>query len=173
VKEDESIELEVSLSKSEIARYNFYHIRWLLLIDSLGFIGLIAMALASVFNHSQEVRDILSSLLIWAILLLAAGLSQPAILIAQIYVFKNPAMKIQTARRNYFFAMDGIHIRLEGKSALTPWERILKVRDIGQMILIYTGRKLAYPIPKRCFGSMAEISRFSEFIYARIGAAKK
>lgn len=165
------MEMDVVLTKAEIARYNFYHIRWLLLIDLLGLIGLVVLTYLSVFNPSPQTRDMLSSLLIWAVLLLAAGLSQPFILLLQIYILKNPAMQVQTARRNYRFDNDGIHIESNGKRVLTPWGRIVKVKDIGRLILIFTGPKMAYVIPKRCFSSGGQVNSFEGFVIEMVRSA--
>jgi len=168
----EQIEIDVTLTKSEIARYNFYHIRWLLTIDFLGFLALIAMTYLSIFIPSPGVRNLFGSFLFWGVLLLAAGLSQPFILFLQIFVLKNPAIFVQTARRFYRFATDGIHIKSDGKAVLTTWNKIVAVKDIGRLILVSTSPKLAYVIPKRCLGSNAQVKSFTGFLLERIKQAK-
>lgn len=167
----EHIDIDVTLNKSEIARYNFYHIRWLLVLDLIGLTGLIVMTYLSIYHPSPDVRRTLGSLLIWAVLLVAVGFSQPFILFLQIYILKNPAMLVQTARRKYSFADEGIHIESDGKEVLTPWGKIVALKDIGRLILIFTSPRLAYVIPKRCFSSGGNSGHFLKFIIERIKKA--
>lgn len=164
----EKIEFEVALTRSEIARYNFYHIRWLLILDFLGFIGLLVLTYASMFHPEPQTRDLFGSLVIWAVLILAVGLSQPFILFLQIFVLKNPAMTSQTARRVYTFSGDGIRISSGDRLATTPWSKITALKDIGRLILIFTGAKLAYVIPKRCFSSIEQSKVFTGFLLRKI-----
>lgn len=168
----EGIEFEVALTKSEIARYNFYHIRWLLLLDLLGFFGLLAMTYLSIFHPKPGVRELFSSLLIWGVLLVAAGLSQPFILFLRIFILRDPAMSAQTARRSYRFATDGIRIQSSLKTALTKWNKIIAVKDIGRLILVFTAPKLAYVIPKRCLGTRGQVKSFVAFLIERIKNSK-
>lgn len=168
----EKIEFEVVLTRSEIARYNFYDMRWLLILDILGLIGLLIMTYASMFHPEPQTRDLLGSLIIWAILILAIGLSQPFMLFLQIFVLKNPAVASQTARRVYTFSNDGIHINSGGRLATTPWSRIMALKDIGRLILIFTSTKLAYVIPKRCFSSNEQRKAFIGFLIRKIREGK-
>ena len=161
-------EFDVSLTKAEIARYNFYHIRWLLVIDILGFLGVVAMTYLSIFHPLPATRELLGSLLIWAVLLLAAGLSQPFILFMQIYILKSLAMMTQTARRIYRFDDDGIHIESDGKSARKGWGQIKAIKDIGRLIIVITGPKLAFVIPKRCLGDAEKARSFIGYLLDRI-----
>ena len=164
----EKIEIEVALTRSEIARYNFYHIRWLLILDFLGLIGLLVLTYASMFHPEPQTRDLFGSLIVWAVLILAIGLSQPFILFLQIYVLKNPAMVSQTARRVYTFSDDGIRISSGDRLATTPWSRVTALKDIGRLILIFTGAKLAYVIPRRCFSSDDQRKKFMGFLLRKI-----
>ncbi len=164
----EKIEIDVTLTKSEIARYNFYHIRWLLILDILGLIGLLIITYASMFHPEPQTRDFLGSLILWAVLILAFGLSQPFILFLQIFVLKNPAMISQTASRVYTFSDDGIHINSGGRLATTPWSRVTALKDIGRLILIFTGAKLAYVVPRRCFSSNEQREKFMGFLLRKI-----
>ena len=168
----EEIEIEVALTRSEIARYNFYHIRWLLILDILGLIGLLIITYASMFHPEPQTRDLFGSLIVWAVLILAIGLSQPFILFLQIYVLKNPAMVSQTARRVYTFSDDGIRISSGDRLATTPWSRVTALKDIGRLILIFTGAKLAYVIPKRCFSSNDQRKTFIGFLLQKIKETK-
>ncbi len=168
----EKIEIDVTLTRSEIARYNFYHIRWLLILDILGLIGLLIITYASMFHPEPQTRDLLSSLILWAVLILAIGLSQPFILFLQIFVLKSPAMISQTASRVYTFSDDGIHINSGGRLATTPWSKITALKDIGQLIMIFTGAKLAYVIPKRCFSSDEQRKTLTGFLLEKIKEAK-
>ncbi len=164
----EKIEIDVTLTRSEIARYNFYHIRWILILDILGLIGLLIITYASMFHPEPQTRDLLGSLILWAVLILAIGLSQPFILFLQIFVLKNPAMISQTASRVYTFSDDGIHIDSGGRLATTPWSRVTALKDIGRLILIFTGAKLAYVVPSRCFSSDEQRKEFIGFILRKI-----
>lgn len=160
-------EIDVSLTRGEIARYNFHHIRWLLALDLIGLAGVFAMTWLSIFHSSSEIRELLGSLLIWAVLLLAAGLSQPFILFMQIYILKSPAVRALTAGRLYKFDNDGIYIESDGKTARTPWGNVRAVKDIGRLILIFTGSKLAYVIPKRSLWNMERLQSFTRFLKER------
>lgn len=162
------IEIDVKLTRSEIARYNYYHIRWLLILDFLGLIGLLVLTYASMFHPEPQTRDLFGSLIVWAVLILAVGLSQPFILFLQIFVLKNPAMTSQTARRVYTFSDDGIHISSGDRLATTPWSKITALKDIGRLILIFTSAKLAYVIPKRCFFSIEQSKVFISFLLRKI-----
>ena len=162
-------EIDVSLTKGEIARYNFHHIRWILVLDLFGLAGVIAMTYFSIFDPSPATRELCGSLLIWAVVLLAAGLSQPFILFLQIYVLKNPAMLALTAHRVYKFDSDFIYIESDGKSALTAWSDVRAIKDIGRLILIFTGRKLAYVIPKRSLWSPEQLESFMRFLTEKAG----
>ena len=164
----EEIEIEVALTRAEIARYNFYHIRWLLILDIVGLIGLLILTYASMFHPEPQTRDLFSSLVIWAVLIVAIGLSQPFILFLQIFILKNPAMVSQTASRVYTLSDDGIHINSGGRLATTPWSRVTELKDIGRLILIFTGAKLAYVIPRRCFSSDEQRKKFMGFLLRKI-----
>ncbi len=164
----EYFEIDVSLTRGEIARYNFHHIRWILVIDILGFLGVVAMTYLSIFHPSPGTRELLGSLLIWAVVLLAAGLSQPFILFMQIYILKSLAMLTQIARRIYRFDDDGIHIESDGKSARKSWGDIRAIKDIGRLIVIITGPKLAFVIPKRCLGDAERARSFVGYLLDRI-----
>jgi hypothetical protein len=170
---NEEVEIDVALAGSEIARYNFYHIRWLLAADTAGLLALIIMTYLSIFHRSPAARDLFGSLLIWAVLLLAAGLSQPLILFLQIFVLRNPTMASQTALRIYRFAANGIHVRSGGRTAITSWNKIVKVKDIGRLVLIFTGPRLAYVIPKRCFATLDEAGAWTRFFLEKMDEHKK
>ncbi len=168
----DDIEIDVVLTRAEIARYNYYHIRWLIKLDILGLIGLLIITYASMFHPEPQTRDLFGSLIIWAILILAIGLSQPFILFLQIFVLKNPAMAVQTARRIYTFSDDFIHISSGGRLATTPWSKITALKDIGRLILIFTSAKLAYVIPGRCFSSNEQRKAFMGLLVRKIKEGK-
>lgn len=165
-------EIEVSLTRADIARYNFYHIRWLLVLDVLGLSGLLIMTYISLFHPEPETRELFGSLLFWAILIVAIGLSQPLVLFLQIYVTRNPAVDNQRAGRLYTFSDDGIDIESEGRTVKTPWSKITALRDIGRLILIFTGSKLAYVIPRRCFPTDEARRSFVLYLLERIRKAR-
>jgi hypothetical protein len=167
-----NFEVDVTLTRAEIARYNFHHIRWLLLLDTAGFLALLAMTYLSIFHPSPDTRELMGSLIIWGILLLAMGLSQPFILFMQIYVLKSPAVSAQKARRKYSFDDTGIQVSSGGKKVLTPWSGIEAIKDLGRIILIFTGSRLAYVIPKRCVGTADEVRSFTRFLLSRMNRAK-
>lgn len=164
----EEIKIEVALTRSEIARYNFYHIRWLLILDILGLIGLLILTYTSMFHPEPQTRDLFGSLIVWAVLVLAVGLSQPFILLLQIFVLKNPAMVSQTTGRVYTFSDEGICISSGDRLATTPWSKLTALKDIGRLILIFTGAKLAYVIPKRCFSSNEQRKKFIGYLLRKI-----
>jgi len=169
----EDIEITVALTRSEIAGYNFFHIKWLLLLDTLGLAGLAVMTYFAIFGQSQSTRDLFGSLLFWGVIILAVGLSQPLILFMQIYVINTPAMSAQRASRRYLFNSDGIRIESEGISVLKEWSRITVVKDIGRLILIFTSPKLAYVIPKRCFESQESRESFERLLLSKTAGNKK
>lgn len=156
----EEIKIAVTLTKGEIARYNFHHIRWIIFLDILGFILLMLGVYFSVASPLAGVRHTLSAFVIWGAVILAVGLSQPFILFLQIYIFKSPVVKAQMASRTYCFDDKGIHIHSGKKIATTPWSRVIALKDVGKMFLIYTSPKLAYVIPKRYFPSKEERKKF-------------
>ena len=148
------------MTKGDIARYNFHHIRWIIILDLLGFILLMLGVYFSVASPLVGVRHTLSAFVIWGAVILAVGLSQPFILFLQIYMFKSPAVEAQMASRTYCFDDNGIHIYSGEKIATTPWSRVIALKDIGRMFLIYTSPKLAYVIPKRYLASKEERKKF-------------
>ena len=162
-------EIEVSLTRGDIARYNFHHIRWLLVLDALGLVMLLIMTYISLFHPEPETRNLFSTLLFWAVLIVAVGLSQPLVLFLQIYVTKNPAVESQRAGRVYTF---DITIRSQGRVVTTPWAKITALRDIGRLILIYTSSRLAYVIPRRCFKTDEVRRSFVRYLLERMEKAQ-
>jgi hypothetical protein len=114
----------------------------------------------------------LSILVMWGALFLAVGLSQPFILLLQIFVLKSPAVESQMASRVYLFDNAGVHIHSGEKMALTPWSKVTALKDIGRVFLIYTSPKLAYVIPKRLFASRDQGKEFIGYLWDRVKAAK-
>jgi hypothetical protein len=164
----DEFEIEVSLMRADIARYNFHHIRWLLVLDTAGLVALLIMTYISLFHPEPEMRALFSSLLFWAVLIVAIGLSQPLVLFLQIYVAKSPAVESQRAGRVYRFNDDGIRIESEGRAVVTPWSKITALKDIGRLILIYTSSRLAYVIPRRCFKTDQAKRSFIRYLLERI-----
>jgi hypothetical protein len=161
--------IEVTLTKSEIARYNFHHIRWLVLLDAIGFAILMGIVFVSLIYPNPLHQSLLKIVIMWGVLILAVGLSQPLILFLQIFVFKSPAVENQMERRVYTFDDSGIHIEAGAKRAITTWSRVFAIKDIPRLLLIYTGPKLAYVIPKRYFSSRRERLRFVRSLLGRVG----
>jgi len=164
----EDYELEVSLTRSEIARYNFYHIRWLIILDLIGLGIFLYVVYTSFFHPDPETRELLKTISIWAAVALAIGLSQPFIIILQIYIFKAGTGNDLMAKRTYRFSDFGIHISSMGKKASKKWADVRRIKNIGNILLIFTAPKLAYVIPRRCFRSKNEWGEFIKFIYNRI-----
>ena len=142
------------------------------MLDILGLIALLVITYVSMFHPEPATRDFFGSIIIWAILIVAVGLSQPFVLFMQIFVLKNPDMASQTARRAYTFSDDGIHISSGGRLATTPWSKVRELKDIGRLILIFTSVKLAYVIPKRCFSSDEQRKEFIGLLAQKTGRAK-
>lgn len=163
--------LSVSLTRGEIARYNFHHIRWLLFVDAIGLGVLLAGVCFSLVYSPPGARGTLEFFIFWGVLLLAVGLSQPFILFLQIFVFKTPAVLTQMELRTYTFDDDGIHIDVGARAATTFWSNVTAVKDIGRLLLIYTSPKLAYVIPKRYFSSIEERNQFVRLLLGRIEGA--
>jgi len=165
--------VDVALTKSEVARYNLYHIRWLIILDIIGLGVFLYLAYASFSYPNVETRELLSTITIWAAIALAVGMSQPLIIILQIYVFKTAAIGNLVAKRSYSFSELGIQINSMGKQAQKRWNEIKEIRKAGDILMIFTGPKLAYIIPRRCFRSRVEWRRFLRFLFARTDGKKK
>jgi hypothetical protein len=164
--------LTVELTKSEIAGYNFNHIRWLLLLDLIGLIILMTGVYISVTSPNPEARETLGVLVIWGALLLAVGFSQPFILFLQIFILKSPAVAEQMLPKFYLFDDSGIHIQVNSRTALRKWSEVRAIKEVGKLLLIYTSPKLAYVIPFRYFESRKSRERFVEDIIKRINSIK-
>ncbi len=163
-------QISVALTRSEIASYNYHHIRWLLWVDGFGLCLLLIGAYFSFNSPEPGVRSTLSILVFWGMLFLAVGLSQPFILFLQIYVLKSPAVIDQLQSKTYVFDDSGIHIESAGRHATTPWSKVTAIKAIDKLFLIYTSPKLAYVIPKRCFASREELHRFIGQLLGRVKA---
>lgn len=160
--------IDVSLTRGEIARYNFHHIRWLLLLDAVGFAVLMGAVFVSLVSPEPGFRNMLKIIIMWGVLFLAVGFSQPIILFLQIFVLKSPAVETQMRRRTYMFDDSGIHVKDGIRKATTVWSRVFAIKDIPQLLLIYTSPKLAYIIPKRYFTSRRERLRFVRALLGRV-----
>ncbi len=152
--------IEVALTKSEIARYNFHHIRWLVLLDMIGLAVLMGIVFVSLFYPDPALRNVFKIAIMWGVLILAVGFSQPLILFLQIFILKSPAVESQMKSRVYTFDEAGIHVDTGARKATTLWSRVVAIKDIPKLLLIYTSPKLAYVIPKRYFASRRERLRF-------------
>jgi hypothetical protein len=162
--------ISVSLTRGELASYNFHHIRWLLWVDVIGVCLLLVGAYFSFTSPKPGVRSTLSVLVFWGVIFLAVGLSQPFILFLQIFIFKTPAVIEQMQPKLYAFDETGIHIEVGNRMAMTPWSRVFAIKAIDRLFLIYTSPKLAYIIPQRCFASREEFHRFAGLMLGRVRA---
>ena len=169
----EDYSVEVALTRSEVARYNLFHIRWLIILDIIGLGAFLYITYVSFSHPDIETRDILSTISIWAAIALAVGLSQPLIIFMQIYVFKSAGINNLMAKRSYSFSDFGICIDSMGRKAQKRWADIEGIKNAGSILLIFTGPKLAYVIPRRCFDSGREWGKFMRFIFSRIKGKKK
>ena len=160
--------IEVRLSRGEIARYNFHHIRWLVLMDAIGLAVLMRIVFVSLVHPDLAFRNMLKIVIMWGVLILAVGFSQPLILFLQVFIFKSPAVESQMQPRVYTFDDSGIHIQTGIKQATTVWPRVIAIKDIPRLFLIYTSPKLAYVIPKRYFESRRERLRFVRNLLDRV-----
>jgi hypothetical protein len=140
-----------------------------LVLDALGLVMLLIMTYISLFHPEPETRSLFSTLLFWAVLVVAVGLSQPLVLFVQIYVTGNPAVENQRAGRVYTFNGGGITIESQGRVVTTSWSKITAMKDIGRLILIYTSSRLAYVIPRRCFESDESKRSFVKYLLERMG----
>ncbi len=163
----EDYEVEVALTRSEVARYNFYHIRWLIILDIIGLGVFLYIVYTSFFHPDPENRELFRTISIWAAIALAIGLSQPFIIILQIYLSGAGKSGSLMAKRTYRFSDFGIDIGSMGKRAQKKWADVRGIKNIGNILLIFTSPKLAYVIPRRCLGSKREWSRFIRFIFER------
>lgn len=168
----EDYEVEVSLTRSEVARYNFYHIRWLIILDIIGLGIFLYIVYTSFFHPDPETRELFRTISIWAAIALAIGLSQPFIIILQIYLSGAGKGGSLMAKRTYRFSDFGIDVSSMGKRAQKKWADIREIKNIGNILLIFTSPKLAYVIPRRCLGSKTEWSRFIRFIFDRVKREK-
>jgi len=167
--EPQNYRIEVALTKGEIARYNFYHIRWLMLLDAVGFVILMVIVFISLIHPDLGFRNMLKIVIVWGVLILAVGLSQPLILFLQIFILKSPAVENQMRRRVYLFDERGIHVDTGERSVDIPWSHVSAIKDITTVILIYTSPKLAYVIPGKHFLSRRDRVRFKRFVLDRAG----
>ncbi len=160
--------VSVELTKREIASYNFHHIRWLLYLDGIGLVILLTAVYFSIYAPNPETRSNLGILVFWGTIFLAVGLSQPFILFLQVYLLKSSAVEEQMRPKSYTFDDDGIHIEAGARRATTPWSKVLAIKEVGRLFLIYTSPRLAYVIPKRYFPSSEDRRRFIGNIIGRV-----
>jgi hypothetical protein len=168
--EPSDYKIDVELTRGEIARYNFHHIRWLLLLDLIGLALLLGMVYVSLVNPDPGARNTLKILIMWGVLIVAVGFSQPLILFLQIFVLKTPDVQRQMQRRVYIFDNSGIHIEADGRSVTTLWSRVVAIKDVSKLFLIYTSPKLAYVIPKRYFPSRRDRLRFVRLLLSQVSS---
>jgi hypothetical protein len=165
-------EIEVSLKKSEVVRYNFFHIRWIIAADIIGMGIFLYLVYGSFYHPESGARELLGTLSVWAAVVLAFGLSQPLIIILQIYIFKSRAFADFMARRIYDFSDSGIRVNSRGKNAEKKWVAIKGIKNTDGLLLIYTAPRLAYVIPRRCFESRKRWFEFIRFLRSRFKRQK-
>ena len=168
----EAYRVDVALTRLEVVRYNFFHIKWLLLIDIIGLGIFFYIVYASFSYPNSETREILRTISIWAAIALAVGFSQPLIIILQVFLSKTGKSEDLYGKRVYSFSDSGILIDSEDRTAEKDWSEILKVKRAAGILLIFTAPKLAYVIPRRCFETPAEWRGFIEYVYSHINRKK-
>ena len=162
------MEMQVRLRKFDLLKYNYLHIWWLLAIDFMGLIFFFILANIAVNNPSPGIRETAGIILFWFVLLLAFGFSQPLILFSQIFIFKMPQVQQQLAPRKYLFKYNAIEIESEQRSVSIGWDRIIKIRRIMGLFLLYTSPKLAYVIPQRMFDNKTQMEDFFSLVTGKI-----
>jgi hypothetical protein len=153
--------VDVELRRSEVFWYNLSHIRWIVYADIIGLVAFFVMVYQSFTHPDPGIRDLLGTVSIWVAIALAIGLSQPFVIFMQVFWPNSPAFESLRVKRSYLIDLEGIGIRSMGLEAKKKWNEIVKIQKIRNIILIYTGKKKAYVIPKRCF---ADIKLWDEFI---------
>ena len=169
----EDYRVDIALTKSEVIRYNFYHIRWLIILDIIGLGIFLYIVFGSYYHPDPETRQLLRTVSIWAAIALAVGLSQPLIILLQVYLSGAGKSESLVGRRNYSFSDAGIRIASDDKTAWKEWEDIMRVKNTGNILLIFTSPKLAYVIPRRCFKSKYEWRKFIKYILEQTKMKKK
>lgn len=168
----EDYRVEIALTKPEVIRYNFYHIRWLIILDIIGLGIFLYIVIGSFYHPDPSTRQLLRTISIWAAIALAVGLSQPFIILLQVYFSGAGKSESLIGRRDYSFSDTGIRIASDDKTAWKKWEDIMRVKNAGNILLIFTAPKLAYVIPKRCFKTKYEWRRFTKYILERADMKK-
>jgi hypothetical protein len=162
-----TIGVRVELSLAELYRANlwvcgrFEPKRVAALLVSIAFLGAMIWKLLS--SSENDVLAQLSPVVGWVLF--------PALLLGVTFGAPYFVMRTQ-ARRNpkilqpsdYSFSERGVEITgTFGKSAVF-WTAFDKVRETKEFFLLYILPRRAYPLPKRCFSSDAEISEFRELL---------
>lgn len=164
----ESYQIDVELRKSEVIWYNFGHIRWLIIIDLIGLLIFICIAYLSFTHPESATRELLETLSIWIAVALAIGFTQPLVVVLQVLFAKPEILRKMTVLRSYLFSDKGIEIYSLGKQAVKIWDDITNVRNMNGLLLIYTGKKAAYVIPKRCLPDKKMWSLFVRYVIGQI-----
>jgi len=160
----QEFKIDVNLKRSEVIWYNLNHIKALLIADLIGFIIFVYLVYSS-FTHPQpETRDLFETLSIWVAVGLVIGFSQPMIVLLQVLLAKSPALENLMAQRSYIFKDDSIEIGSLGRKAVKKWGDIVKISRTLNLVLIFTSKKMAYVIPRRCFANKTEWRRFNIYL---------
>jgi len=165
---NETFKIDVELKKNEVIRYNLSHILRLIIADVIGFLFFIYITYLSFAHPESSTRDLLETVSIWLAVALAIGLSQPLVIILQVLLAKTEIMRKMVAERSYLFSDNGIEIRSQGQNAVKIWDDIIRVRKLTGLLLIYTGKKAAYVIPKRCFNNTEKWRSFIKYVKVKI-----
>jgi hypothetical protein len=165
---NETHKIDVELKKGEVLWYNFSHIRWIIIADIIGLLVFIYIAYLSFIHPESSTRDLLETFSIWMAVALAIGLAQPLVIILQVLFAKPEIMQKMVAERSYFFSDSGIEIISLGQKANKIWDDVIRIRNINKLLLIYTGKKAAYVIPRRCFKSAEKWQSFIKYVKGKI-----
>ena len=69
---------------------------------------------------------------------------------------------------SYQFSEAGIHIETSLSKSDLSWAAIHKVRELSSEFLVFTGPRLAYTLPKRCFVSSQGVTALRELFRTHV-----
>jgi hypothetical protein len=162
-----TIEVRANLSLAELYRgtlsvLGIFEIkRAVLFLISVVFLGAMIWKLLSASEN--EVLAELSPFIGWVlfpVVAYAATFGAPYVAM-RMQVRKNPKILHPS---EYLFSDQGVEIVGRfGRSELL-WTAFGRIRETKEFFLLYVLSRQAYPLPKRCFSSKAEIAEFKEML---------
>lgn len=158
-----SYKYEVKIKAADfwrVSMYRTYH----------SFIGVcnivfgIAMVLLTLRFWNQA-NDVIQALLFVACLLI------PVIQPVGVYLKARSQVLLIPQGTELIFAEDGIHVSLNGKRELVPWNKVKKVVKEAGMVIIFTDAVHGYMLTDRVLGS--DKKEFYNYVKAHINALGK